>query len=125
MLKTFSIVAVLAAAVTGVALAADITGDWTGSMSMGDNQITLSYSFKQDGGRLTGTVTGPQGNPLTLQDGKVEGDKLSFNLQVEGPNGSMKISSEGAIKGSDEITLTTKIEGADRDFPPITLKRSK
>jgi len=125
MLKTFSVMAVLLAVVAGAALAADVTGNWTGSMSMGDNQFTIAYTFKQDGEKLTGTVTGPQGDPITLQDGKVLGDKLSFFIQFEGPNGSMKISSEGAIKGADEITLTTKMEGMDRDFPPITLKRSK
>jgi len=116
--------AVLLAVVAGAALAADITGNWTGSMSMGDNQFTLSYTFKQDGETLTGTVTGPQGDPLPLQDGKVQGDKLSFYVQFEGPNGSMKISSEGAIKG-EEITLTTKMEGGPGDMPPMTLKKSK
>jgi len=124
MRKTFVVMAVLLAVVAGAALAADITGNWTGSMSMGDNQFTLSYTFKQDGETLTGTVTGPQGDPLPLQDGKVQGDKLSFYVQFEGPNGSMKISSEGAIKG-EEITLTTKMEGGPGDLPPMTLKRSK
>lgn len=124
MRKTFVVTAVLLAVVAGAALAADITGNWTGSMSMGDNQFTLSYTFKQDGEKLTGTVTGPQGDPLPLQDGKVQGDKLSFYVQFEGPNGTMKISNEGAIKG-DEITLTTKMEGGPGDLPPMTLKKSK
>jgi len=124
MRKTFVVMAVLLAVVAGAALAADITGNWTGSMSMGDNQFTLSYTFKQDGETLTGTVTGPQGDPLPLQDGKVQGDKLSFYVQFEGPNGAMKISSEGAIKG-EEITLTTKMEGGPGDLPPMTLKKSK
>ena len=116
--------AVLVAALAGAALAADITGTWTGSLSMGDNKIDLSYSFKQDGEKLTGTVTGPQGS-LPLNDGKVQGDKLSFNINVEGPNGSFKISNEGTIKGADEITLNSKMEGGPGDFPPMTLKRSK
>jgi len=124
MQKHFVAVAVLLAVVAGAALAADITGTWTGSMSMGDNQFTLTYAFKQDGGTLTGTVTGPQGDPIPLKDGKVQGDKLSFYVQFEGPNGSMKISSEGAIKG-EEITLTTKMEGGPGDMPPMTLKKSK
>lgn len=118
------VMAALLVVVAGAALAADVTGNWTGSMTMGDNQFTLSYTFKQDGEKLTGSVLGPQGDPLTLNDGKVEGDKLSFNIQVQGPNGVMKISSEGAIKG-DEITLNTKMEGGPGDLPPMTLKRSK
>src|ERR1017187_1689184 len=107
----------------GAGLAADITGNWTGSMSMGDNQFTLAYSFKQDGEKLTGTVTGPQGDPLPLNDGKVVGDKVSFNVKVDMGGNPAKFSSEGVIKG-DEIALTTKSEGGP-DFPPMVLKRGK
>ena len=113
---------------SGVALAADISGTWAGTMAMGDNQMTLTYNFKQDGEKLTGTVQGgPQGNPLTLNDGKVQGDKLSFNVNVDTPNGTLKISNEGTIKG-EEITLTAKMEGGDAasgGMPPMTLKRVK
>ncbi|HEY2014447.1 MAG TPA: hypothetical protein VGH38_13145 [Bryobacteraceae bacterium] len=117
----------LLAILAGAAFAADITGNWTGSMSMGDNQFTLNYSFKQDGAKLTGTVLGPQGDPLALNDGKIQGDKLSFNVKIEGPNGSFTIKNEGTIKG-EEITLTSKMEGGDfggNEMPPMTLKRSK
>jgi hypothetical protein len=124
MTKQLMRIAVAVAVIAGSAIAADVSGKWTGSLAMGDNQITLSYDFKQDGEKLTGTVTGPQGNPLTLNDGKVEGDKLSFTLQVEGPNGNIKISSEGTIKG-EEITLASKMEGGPGPMPPITLKRAK
>jgi opacity protein-like surface antigen len=124
MRKHFVAVAVLLAVVAGAALAADITGTWTGALSMGDIQINLTYAFKQDGDKLTGSVTGPQGDLLPLKDGKVQGDKLSFYVTFEGPNGSAKISSEGTIKG-EEITLNTKMEGGPGDFPPLTLKKSK
>jgi opacity protein-like surface antigen len=118
--------ATLLAVLTGAALAADITGNWTGSMSMGDNQINLSYNFKQDGEKLTGTVTGPGGD-LPLNEGKVQGDKLSFSVSIPGPNGSFKIQNDGTIKG-EEITLISKMEGGDfggREMPPMTLKRAK
>ena len=116
--------AILLTFLAGVVLAADITGNWAGSMSMGDNQFTLNYTFKQDGEKLTGTVTGPQGAPLPLNDGKVTGDKVSFSVNVEGPNGSFKIQNEGTIKG-EEITLTSKMGGDGPEMPPIALKRAK
>ena len=123
MRKHFVVMAVLLAVVAGAALAADITGNWTGSMSMGDNQISLTYVFKQDGEKLTGTVTGPGGD-LPLKDGTVKGDKLTFNIQFDGPNGTMKIASEGTIKG-EEITLTSTMEGGPGAMPAMTLKRAK
>lgn len=106
------------------AWAADVTGTWKGDVSSPDgNTFSLTYTLKQDGTKLTGTVLGPQGDPLPLDNGKVEGDKISFSVKVD-MNGGMVFSSEGTIKG-DEITLKTKAEGSDMDFPPITVKRQK
>jgi len=107
-----------------VAWAADVTGTWKGEVSTPDgNSFTLTYNFKQDGAKLTGTVLGPQGDPLPLDNGKVEGDKISFSVKVD-MNGGTVFSSEGTING-DAITLKTKAEGDDMDFPPMTLKRQK
>ena len=124
--------AALALAFTGrPARAADVTGKWTATMAGrggGGEGFTITYNFKQDGAKLTGTVETPMGDPLTINDGKVEGDKLSFTITFEGgPNGAMKITNEGTISG-DEIKLTTKFEGGDfggGDRPPATLKRVK
>ena len=102
------------------AFAADVTGAWTGN-AKGPNgeDFALTFNFKQDGAKLTGTVTGPQGDPIEITDGKVDGDKLSFNVSFNG----MTIIHDGVIKGDDEITLKTKSD----QFPEseMTLKRSK
>ena len=105
--------------------AADITGKWVGEM--GGGQFTMTFNFKQDGAKLTGTSDGPGGEPLQIQAGKVEGNKISFNMS---PDGEMKIGFEGTING-DEITLTLKMDGGPGgpggpDGPgPIKLKRAK
>jgi hypothetical protein len=116
---------------TGTAMAADVTGKWTTTMAGrggGGGDFTITYNFKQDGAKLTGTVETPMGDPLPITEGKVEGDKLSFTITFEGgPNGAMKITNEGTIAG-EEIKLTTKFEGGDfggGDRPPATLKRVK
>lgn len=113
-------------ALAAAALAADITGKWTGEMAGpdGGQGFTLTYNFKHDGAKLTGTVLGPGGDPLEIKDGKVEGAKLSFTVSFDGGGNTMKISNEGTIVG-EEIKLTSKFEGGD--FPPntITLKRAK
>jgi len=106
------------------AFAADISGNWSGTMQMGDQPFTLTYAFKQDGEKLTGTVTGPQGAPLPLNDGKIAGDKLSFSVHVDMGGNAAKFLSEGVIKG-EEITLTTKMDGGDFGGGPMTLKRVK
>jgi hypothetical protein len=108
----------------GVAVAADISGNWSGTMQMGDNPISLTYAFKQDGEKVTGTVTTPQGQAIPLSDGKIAGDKITFYVQVDMGGNPTKFSSEGVFKG-DEITLTTKAEGGPEMGPPMVLKRVK
>lgn len=89
---------------------------------MGDDPVPLTFVFKQDGEKLTGTVTSPQG-PLPLSDGKVTGDKLSFFVLADMNGTPTKFVTEGALKG-DEITLNIRAEGGT-DFGPTLLKRVK
>jgi hypothetical protein len=117
-----TVLLVLSLAIPG--LAADISGTWSGTLSMGDDQITLTYNFKQDGDKVTGYVNTPGGD-LQLNDGKVEGDKLSFSVTFEMNGNKSKFLATGDIKG-EEITLTTKVEnGPDYPAPPLKLKKLK
>ena len=119
-LRLVSVLILLATAVW----AADVSGTWKGDLSTPDGStFSLVYTLKQDGGKLTGTVLGPEGTPVDLANGKVDGDKLSFSVHID-MNGGMTFVSEGTVKG-DEITLITREEGADQAFPPVTLKREK
>ncbi|MGA3016039.1 MAG: hypothetical protein ABSF62_02890 [Bryobacteraceae bacterium] len=109
---------------TGIAAwAADVTGVWTGTISGGDGDYALTYTFRQDGQKLTGTVTGPT-DPIQIQDGKVEGDKISFWLQVDMGGGVVKFTTTGTIKG-DEISLTTTNDAGMDLGGAMTLKRQK
>ncbi|HTX37594.1 MAG TPA: hypothetical protein VME43_21340 [Bryobacteraceae bacterium] len=123
--RSVAVTAGLPAMLALLALAAwagDISGTWTGQINGPDgNAFNLTYSFKQDGDKLTGTVAGPQGDPIPLEEGKVNGDKISFSVHVEF-NGSTKFTSEGTVKG-EEITLTTKSDSGD--LGPMTLKKQK
>lgn len=102
--------------------AADVTGAWTAEMSMGDNSMQLQFTFKQDGTALTGTVLGPQGDATPISDGKVDGDKISFNVSFNG----MTITHEGTISADGEqIKLSTKSDGGGMPPMELTLKRVK
>jgi hypothetical protein len=115
--------AVLCAIFVGAALAADISGNWSGTLQAGNDPVPLTFTFKQDGEKLTGTVNSSQNPPLPLSDGKVSGDKISFFVTAEMNGAPTKFISEGVIKG-DEITLNIKAEGGP-DFGPTVLKRVK
>lgn len=117
MLKPIQI-ACLALALVAVLTAADISGKWSGEVpGRGGQTAAATFVFKVDGEKVTGAMTGPQGE-MPLQDGKMSGDRISFN--VAGPNA--KIMFEGTVSG-DEIKMTRTREGGQaREF---TLKRAK
>ncbi|HEX3747534.1 MAG TPA: hypothetical protein VHW09_26540 [Bryobacteraceae bacterium] len=122
--RQFAILTVLTGLLAAAAWASDVTGTWVGSASAGGNDFTLTYTFKQEGDKLSGTVLGPQGDPLPLTDCKLDGDKISFAVKVDMGGNAATFSSKGVIKG-DEIALTTTND-AGMDFGgEMTLKRQK
>jgi hypothetical protein len=65
-------------------------------------------------------VAGPQGDPIEISDGKVDGDKITFTVSFNG----FTIKHEGTISG-DEIKLTSKTDQGDFPGGTMTLKRAK
>jgi hypothetical protein len=123
-LRRLATSATLLALLAVAAWATDITGTWVGSISGGGGDFSLTYSFKQDGAKFTGTVTGPQGDPLPLTDCKLDGDKISFAVKVDMGGNAATFSSKGTVKG-DEIAITITND-AGMDFGgEMTLKRQK
>ena len=73
--------------------------------------MKFTYTLKQDGTKLTGSVKGPR-NTNEITDGKIEGDKISISYKIQGMQGNeMTIKWNGVVSG-DEITFTMGFEGA-------------
>ena len=102
--------------------ATDVSDTWTGEFSgpNGGSGFQITFTFKQDGDKLTGSVQGPQGDAMAISEGKVDGDKISFKVSFNG----MTITHEGTVNG-DEIMLTSKSDQGDFPGGEMTLKRSK
>jgi len=64
-------------------LAADVTGKWSGTLEFrGGGPPTPSVVLlKQDGQKVTGTGGPSDADQQPLEDGKIEGDKLTFRFQ--------------------------------------------
>jgi hypothetical protein len=128
MKKLLCICAALMMALAPVAAraATDVTGTWTGEIKGPDGGagFQVSFTFKQDGDKLTGSVTGAQGEPIAISDGKVVGDKISFKIAFNG----MTITHEGTfVAGADgdQIKLTSKSDQGDFPGGEMILKRAK
>jgi hypothetical protein len=103
--------------------ATDVTGTWEGEFAMPDGSASfpLSFTLKQDGMKVTGSISNPQGgDPITIIDGKIDGDKISFKVSVNGGT----ITHEGTVTG-DEMKLNSKSDSGDFPGGQITLKRAK
>jgi hypothetical protein len=117
-------VVILALTPTSARAATDVSGTWTGSFAGpdGGGGMQISFTFKQDGAKLTGTVQGPQGDAMAISNGKVDGDKISFTVAFNG----MTITHDGTVNAAgDEIKLTSKSDQGDFPGGEMTLKRSK
>ncbi len=108
-------------------LAADITGKWVAEQPgrNGGPPRQTTFVFKADGAKLTGTMTGggrggAAPTPIEISDGKIDGDKVSFTVKRETPNGSMEMKYNGTISG-DELKLKFTMMDQERE---ITAKRS-
>ena len=65
-------------------MAADVTGKWAAEVQGRNGQTrNVSFAFKQDGSTLTGTMVGPMGREVAITNGKVDGDNLSFDVNME------------------------------------------
>lgn len=83
MLRRALLACVMTVGMAGVALAADVTGKWAGSVDTPNGPLELTFEFKAEGETLTGSVTSAMG-PQVLTNGKVAGDVLTFDVAFEG-----------------------------------------
>ncbi len=89
------------AIVTFVYAATDISGHWAGSIN---GQMEVTYDFKVDGQKLSGSTNGPDGNTIQLTDGWFKDDSLAFTLPIM--DQQLKIT--GKVKSADKIVLYMK-----------------
>ena len=115
-MKRFINVCTLLAIAAVVALAAGVDGKWTGEGGRGGTQ---TLTLKADGAKLTGTMSTQMGE-LPISDGKVDGDKVSFTLNIEFNGNSISQKFNGALAG-DELKMT--VEGG-RGTRNVTFKRA-
>ncbi len=93
--------AMLLGVLTSLLVAADISGKWSGKSEEGPEWV---FSFKSDGGKLTGTMQGADGKERPINDGKLEGDVLSFSVDSEWQGTAIKLVMKGKVSG-EKINL--------------------
>jgi hypothetical protein len=96
----------LFALTTVMAMAADVTGVWKGEAT--DKGPGPSFTLKQSGSLLTGTTTGRNAE-TEISNGKVEGEKVYFEVTREMQGNKVTTKYSGSVSGS---TMTLSMESA-------------
>jgi hypothetical protein len=118
------------------AFAADATGKWTYEQAGrgGGAPTSRTITLKADGAKLTGSVPGfGRGGgdpppPTEISNGKVDGDKISFQTKMTFGDNEFVIKYEGVISGDEmKLTITRGAMGGQDPPPPttVTAKREK
>ena len=124
-------IAVLLAAAAMAAFAADVSGTWKGTMETPMGSMESTFVLKADGAKLTGSVQGGPGGEMKIDEGKVDGDKVSFSISMD----FGKLSYSGTFT-DDQLKLKLSFGGGPDggpgggpggDMPPmeIVCKRAK
>jgi len=101
--------------------AADVSGKWKGTAEGPNGAIERTFTFKVDGGKLTGETESEMLGKATINDGKIEGENLSFTIKANFQGNEMKLEYKGKVVG-DQIKLTVDFGGGGQTVE-YTLKR--
>jgi len=118
---TTLILFVVTAALAWQAIAADekkpdVTGTWTWTYKTREGQdATAKLKLKQEGEKVTGTYIARAGQEDPVDNGKLVGDEITFDVTRDISGQRMKFAYKGKVAGD---TITGKITfGRDRPTP--------
>jgi hypothetical protein len=97
---------------------AKVAGTWDMTFESPRGTRTQTLTLQQDGSTIKGTIEGRRG-PAPLE-GTVTGDKISFTVKRETPNGTFTLEYSGTVDG-DSMKGTVHSERFDGEW---TAKRA-
>lgn len=110
----------------GAALAADaavnISGTWTTKFDSQVGEQSYTYTFKVEGGKLTGQAKSNLGEGA-ITDGKVDKNTVTFVEHLNYQGMMLDITYQGQIVSADEIKFKRDVGGQGGE--EFTAKRSK
>jgi hypothetical protein len=102
----------------GTAFAADINGKWKGTLDAGGMTVEQSFTFKVDGGKITGTMNDQFIGEVKITEGTVKGDEIAFTVSGKSEQmGDMTLKFSGKVTGADEMKLSMTFAGGGPGGP--------
>ncbi len=97
----------LIAALVCIAAAADINGTWKATAEGPNGSMERTFVFKVEGSKVTGETTSSMMGKSTIDDGKIDGDTVTFTITVKFQENEMKLNYKGKVSGN-EIHFTVE-----------------
>ena len=103
-------VAIAFMAVLVFAQESELTGQWQATLKKGDKTGTSVMDVTLSSAQVTGTLSDPSGQIWQIENGKLEGDQLTFDVSAREHGGTKKIHFFGQVT-NDLITLHNESRG--------------
>jgi hypothetical protein len=111
--KAFALITIFAL-FSLAAMAADVSGTWTGIFHTREGgAFETNLVLKASGDSLTGTLQQGNSDEIQIENGKVSGDQVTFTLTRGSGDKTRKINYTGKVDGNN-MKLTVQPEGATR-----------
>jgi hypothetical protein len=95
--------------------AAGVDGNWAGNVDTPNGPVEVKFSFKSDGAKLTGNTTGPDGSVINIKDGKVDGNNITFVVELDMGGQALVLNYTGMLAG-EELKLSADVMGTPIAF---------
>lgn len=95
--------------------AADVTGKWTGQMGASGREVV--FQLKADGDKVSGTMSGPGGEPRQVTKGELDGDNISLTIASEWQGSPVTLLVKGKVAGNEmKLVLESEDGGWSTDL---------
>ena len=103
------------------AIAADFTGNWSGEGLTNGETHPLYFMLKQDGNALTGSGGPNESEQHPLQNGKIERNKIVFDVPLAKGNLHFELTLEGdGLKGAVQLKSDERDESGTVSLKRVT-----
>lgn len=103
------------------AYAADVDGKWTGTVDAPQGPVPVTFNFKADDAKLTGSTTSPDAGELEIKDGMIDGNAIAFTVTFDFGGMPFVLPYKGIVS-SDQIKMSADVFGMPLEF---VLKKAK
>jgi lysophospholipase L1-like esterase len=94
---------------------AELSGDWIATMPGPEQEpVDVPFTLKKEGAKLSGSFKGADGRDLPIENGKIDGNQLSWTVKRTRPEGGvMTYRMNGIVEGNRiRGRAATELEGA-------------